>query len=89
MNHYADDATTRVVDKMAMDALETADPGELLRTVIGRRISMCGILPAYFTLTTLKKNGEFSDAIRVGYATSGDASGDRERVVGYAGYLFR
>ncbi len=89
MNHYADDETTRRIDKIATDALETTDPVELLRTVVGRRISMCGILPAYFTLTTLKKRGEFSSAIRVGYATSGDASGDRERVVGYAGYLFR
>ena len=89
MNHYADDATTRVLDKMATDALETADPNELLRTVVDHRISMCGIMPAYFTLTTLKKKGEFSEAIRVGYATSGDVAGDRERVVGYAGYLFR
>ncbi len=89
MNHYADDASTRRIDKIATDALETTDPVELLRTVLGRRISMCGILPAYLTLTTLKLRGEFSSAIRVGYATSGDASGDRERVVGYAGYLFR
>ncbi len=89
MNHYADDASTRRIDKIATDALETTDPAELLRTVVGRRISMCGILPAYFTLKTLKTRGEFSSAIRVGYATSGDASGDRERVVGYAGYLFR
>ena len=89
MNHYADDATTRRVDKMATDALETTNPDELLRTVVGHGISMCGILPAYFTLTALKRLDAFSEAIRVGYATSGDASGDRERVVGYAGYLFR
>lgn len=89
MNHYENDATTRKLDKLATDALETTNPGELLRTVVGRRISMCGILPAYLTLSTLKRRGEFSEALRVGYATSGDAGGDLERVVGYAGYLFR
>lgn len=88
MNHYADDDSTRVIDKTATDALETTDPVRLLTTVVNNRISMCGILPAYLALTTLRRRGGFSKALRVGYATSAEASEDKERVVGYAGYLF-
>ncbi len=89
MNHFADEESTQKIDALALDALETTNPDELLRVVVGRRISMCGIMPAYFVLSTLKKRGEFSEALRVGHTTSAEASGDRERVVGYAGYLFR
>jgi len=88
MNHYASDAATREIDKKATDAIETTAPDDLFDVVMREGISMCGVLPAYFALTTLKARGEFQRAIRVGYATSGDAGGDKERVVGYAGYLF-
>ena len=88
MNHYASDAATREIDKKATDAIETTDPDTLFDVVMREGISMCGVLPAYFALTALKARGEFNRAIRVGYATSGDSSGDKERVVGYAGYLF-
>jgi len=88
MNHYANDAATREIDKKATDAIETTEPDALLDVVMREGISMCGVLPAYFALTALKARGEFQRAIRVGYATSGDSSGDKERVVGYAGYLF-
>ena len=88
MNHYATDAATREIDKLATDAIETTEPDALFDTVMRNGITMCGVLPAFFALSTLKKRGEFNRAAKVGYATSGDASGDLERVVGYAGYLF-
>ena len=88
MNHYATDAATREIDKLATDAIETTEPDALFDTVMRNGITMCGVLPAFFALSALKKRGEFNRAAKVGYATSGDASGDLERVVGYAGYLF-
>jgi AmmeMemoRadiSam system radical SAM enzyme/AmmeMemoRadiSam system protein B/AmmeMemoRadiSam system protein A len=88
MNHYADDAQTRRLDRMALDAVESLDPEKLLKTVRDNRISMCGVLPAVFVLETLRQLGVLKRCESVGYATSGDASGDFGRVVGYAGMLF-
>jgi AmmeMemoRadiSam system radical SAM enzyme/AmmeMemoRadiSam system protein B/AmmeMemoRadiSam system protein A len=85
MNHFADDAQTRIVDEMALAAFETLDPARLYETVIGNRITMCGILPATIVLESLGLLGRVSGMERIGYATSGDVSGDRARVVGYAG----
>jgi len=85
MNHFADDAQTRIVDEMALAAFESLDPERLYDTVVGNRISMCGILPATIVLETLRLLGRISSIERIGYATSSDVSGDRARVVGYAG----
>ncbi len=87
MNHFSNDETTRRLDALALDALESLDPTRLWETVRREKISMCGVLPAFFVLTALGKIGKLRKAEKVGYATSGDSSGDRERVVGYAGYL--
>ncbi len=88
MNHYANDATTRALDKLATDAIETKEPGNLLDVVLKNNISMCGVLPTFLVLSTLKNLGRFEQAVKTGYTTSGERSGDRERVVGYAGYVF-
>lgn len=88
MNHFSNDETTRRLDALALDALESLDPTRLWETVRREKISMCGVLPAFFVLTALGKIGKLGKAVKIGYATSGDSSGDRERVVGYAGYLF-
>ncbi|MBQ5788716.1 MAG: AmmeMemoRadiSam system protein B [Thermoguttaceae bacterium] len=88
MNHFSNDETTRRLDALALDALESLDPTRLWETVRREKISMCGVLPAFFVLSALRKIGKLRKAVKVGYATSGDSSGDRERVVGYAGYLF-
>jgi AmmeMemoRadiSam system protein B len=45
---------------------------------------MCGFGPAVAMLTAAKKLGATSAEL-VKYATSGDISGDRNMVVGYAG----
>ena len=49
---------------------------------------MSGFGPAVAMLTAAKSLG-VSSAELVKYATSGDASGDREMVVGYAGIVVR
>ncbi len=89
MNHYASDAATREIDAKALAALESLEPRRLFDVVLRDGISMCGVLPAYFVTSTLKKLGKFNVATKIDYGTSGDAFGDRERVVGYAGYAFR
>jgi AmmeMemoRadiSam system protein B/AmmeMemoRadiSam system protein A len=45
MNHFADDAETRRVDRLALDAIATLDPARVYETVRRNRISMCGMGP--------------------------------------------
>jgi AmmeMemoRadiSam system radical SAM enzyme/AmmeMemoRadiSam system protein B/AmmeMemoRadiSam system protein A len=87
MNHFAPDAENRRLDALALDALETGDPEKLFNTVSSHHISMCGVLPAVIVLETLKLLDGFQKAERVGYATTADVTGDKSRVVGYAGML--
>jgi AmmeMemoRadiSam system protein B/AmmeMemoRadiSam system protein A len=88
MNHFATDVENRRLDEMALAALEGLDPQDVYDTVHQNHISMCGVLPAVIVMQTLKLLGKLSKAERVGYKTSGDVTGDRSRVVGYAGMLF-
>ncbi|MGQ9562923.1 MAG: AmmeMemoRadiSam system protein B [Thermogutta sp.] len=88
MNHYADETTTRQLDHLAIEALESCDPERLWTTVRDHRISMCGIIPAVFVMATLRELGRLEKCRLVGYTTSAAASGDTSRVVGYLGALF-
>jgi AmmeMemoRadiSam system protein B len=88
MNHFATDAENRRLDEVALQSLDTLDPKNVYDTVTGNRISMCGVLPAVIVLQTLQILGGLKKAERVGYATTADVTGDKSRVVGYAGMLF-
>jgi len=87
LNHYEDDATTRVKDGKAIDKILALDARGLYDTCRNESISMCGLGPTVAMLTALRELGTTQpDLVR--YATSGDASGDFSAVVGYAGMLF-
>ncbi len=88
MNHFANDAETRRLDEIALTALETLKPEEVFHKVRDNHISMCGMLPAVMVLDTLNRIEPLQKCERVGYATTADTTGDKERVVGYAGMLF-
>ncbi len=88
MNHYESDAVTRVKDGKAIERMLALDARGLYETVRQEDISMCGISPTVVMMTAVKRLGA-SSAELVKYATSGDVSGDRDRVVGYAGILVR
>ena len=88
MNHYEDDATTRVKDGKAIEKILNLDAPGLYQTVLDESISMCGFGPAITMLTAAKRLGAQSAEL-VEYATSGDVSGDRETVVGYAGIVVK
>jgi MEMO1 family protein len=84
MNHYEDDATTRVKDRKGIDKILALDPRGFYETVINESISMCGFAPAVAMLIAAKRLGASKTEL-VQYATSGDANGERDTVVGYAG----
>jgi AmmeMemoRadiSam system protein B len=87
LNHYEDDATTRVKDGKAIERLLALDARGLYDTCRNEQISMCGLGPAVAMLTALH-GLEAKQAELVRYATSGDVSGDTSAVVGYAGMTF-
>jgi len=88
MNHYEDDATTRVKDRKAIDKILALDAPRLHETVMNESISMCGFGPAVAMLTAARRLGA-QKAELVQYATSADTSADRNVVVGYAGVIIR
>jgi MEMO1 family protein len=87
LNHYEDDATTRIKDRKAIEELLALQPRGLSDTCRNHEISMCGLGPATAMLTALNALGvNHSELVK--YATSADVSGDRSSVVGYAGMIF-
>ena len=89
LNHYASNELTCRLDRMVLDAMKSLEPERLYEVVTVNRISMCGVCAAVFVLQTLKLLGRLHVAIEVGHTTSGEVSGDNDRVVGYGGMLFR
>jgi AmmeMemoRadiSam system protein B len=86
MNHYESDAVTRIKDHRAIERILTLDPRGLFDVVSQQDISMCGFGPAVAMLTAARRLGaQLAELVK--YATSGDVSGDRETVVGYAGVV--
>ncbi len=84
MNHYENDEVTRVKDRRAIDQLLALAPRGLYDVVREGDISMCGYGPAVVMLTAARKLGAHQAEL-IRYATSGDISGDKDMVVGYAG----
>jgi MEMO1 family protein len=87
MNHYEEDDLTRYKDGKAIDCMLKLDPTALYDTCRLEEISMCGLGPAVVMLTAMNCLG-VSKAELARYATSGDVSGNRDEVVGYAGMIF-
>jgi hypothetical protein len=86
LNHYEDQETSNVKDKLALDAVVNLDPDALMDRVIEKEISMCGVAPTYIVLWAANGLGA-KHAELVDYRTSGDVSGDFTRVVGYGGVV--
>jgi MEMO1 family protein len=87
LNHYEDDATTRVKDAKAVEKLLVLDARGLFDVCREEKISMCGLGPAVATITALRAMGVARSEL-VRYATSADVSGDTSSVVGYAGIVW-
>jgi MEMO1 family protein len=86
MNHYEPDDRTRVKDRKAIDRILELDPRGLHDTVHREQISMCGFGPTVAMLVAARDLGA-ARAELVKYATSADAGGPRDSVVGYAGIV--
>ena len=88
MNHYESDHITRIKDHKALAPIRALDPRGLFDVVTKEEVSMCGFGPAVAMLTAARRLGAVHAEV-IKYATSGDISGDRDLVVGYAGVIVR
>ena len=88
MNHYENEAITRAKDGQAIERILALDPRGLYDTVRGKEISMCGYAATVAMLVGLRDLGA-KEAALIRHATSGDITGEREEVVGYAGIVVR
>jgi AmmeMemoRadiSam system protein B len=84
MSHQVNQKTAKRLDFIAIDAILKLDEEALYHSVEKHRISMCGYQATTAALAAAKgRNAEKAELIL--YQTSGDATGDMDNVVGYAG----
>ncbi|MBU4264121.1 MAG: AmmeMemoRadiSam system protein B [Proteobacteria bacterium] len=86
MTHYEPRVSASRKDHLALEHIKKLDPQGLYDTVLGQRISMCGIMPTTIVLiAALELGAKHVQLIR--YTDSGETSGDTDHVVGYAGLV--
>jgi MEMO1 family protein len=88
MTHYESHDRAILKDRMAITFIENRDPYGLFETVQSEKITMCGVNPVTVMLLCSEKLGA-KEAELVKYMTSGEVSGDMEKVVGYAGMIIK
>jgi len=86
MTHYESRRSATIKDHLALARITSLDPQGLYETVIGRGITMCGIMPTTIVLTAAIALGA-DKAELAHYTDSGETSGDLDQVVGYAGLI--
>lgn len=86
LNHYEDHDTTIRKDEAVIRAVERLDEAGVREAIRREDVSMCGFAPTIAALAYAKAKGAVS-ARTVKHATSGETSGDYDRVVGYVGMI--
>ncbi|RMF86956.1 MAG: AmmeMemoRadiSam system protein B [Nitrospinota bacterium] len=86
MTHYEPHAVAAQRDQEAIDRILALDASGLYRLAAETGLSMCGYVPATIMLLACRQLGATRGQL-VRYMTSGEVSGDYNRVVGYAGVL--
>lgn len=86
MTHYESREAAAAKDSLALRQIEALNPEGLYNTVLSNRISMCGIMPVTIALIAALSLGA-TQARLVRYTDSGEASGNTDQVVGYAGFV--
>lgn len=88
LTHYEPQRTAEEKDRKAIHAMLEMDEELLYSTIQNHNISACGYGPVIALITAAKKLNA-RDAELLCYKTSGDITGDRSAVVGYAAISFK
>lgn len=86
MTHYEPQGQAEKKDKAAIEAILELNAGKLMKRVQQLNISMCGYAPVITMISAAKILGA-KTAKLIKYQTSGDVTGDKSSVVGYAGII--
>jgi AmmeMemoRadiSam system protein B len=84
MSHYISEAAARRKDFLAIERILALDARGLYEVVRQQDISMCGFQPTTAAILAAKELGATAGEL-IRYMTSGETSGDFDKVVGYAG----
>jgi hypothetical protein len=82
-SHYVPEAKAKDGDLYAIDALATLNVTEFYMRIREKGVTACGYGPISAMVLACKSLGAAAGHL-IRYATSGDVSGDRNEVVGYA-----
>jgi MEMO1 family protein len=88
MTHYENADIAAKQDKYAIDQILAMDAAGLYRAVIENDITMCGFAPMVVVLTACSDLGTTTGKL-IQYTHSGEVTGDRDQVVGYAGIVIQ
>jgi hypothetical protein len=83
LSHYHDYRTAVQMDTRIIDAIERMSIEDVERYLMSGEGEMCGGYPVLFTMRVARNLGA-TNGVLYKYANSGDVTGDRTRVVGYA-----
>lgn len=86
--HYETQELARTRDRLALNQIERLNGEELIQTVFGNDITMCGVNGTAVMLEACKHLGA-NQAEELAYYTSGDITGDMKHVVGYASVVVK
>jgi AmmeMemoRadiSam system protein B len=86
MTHYEPQTLAQKKDEEAIKAILELDENKLMDRIQRLNISMCGYAPAITMISAAKLLGA-KTAKLIKYQTSGDVTGDKSSVVGYAGII--
>ncbi len=83
LSHYHNYNTAVEIDRKTTEIIERMSVEELEACLSRRDCEMCGAYPVLYTMTIARNLGA-TNGILFKYANSGDVTGDKSRVVGYA-----
>jgi len=86
MTHYESQQSADKKDKSAIAEIVALREEGLYRVVRELDVSMCGVSPVISMMVSSKER-DAAKAELIKYETSGDTTGDYDRVVGYAGVI--
>lgn len=87
LSHYHPQKEAEKLDNLVIEAVASYDPEMLFRRLSQDSCEACGGAPIITTMLVAKRLGA-TNAKPVGYATSGNTSGDYSAVVGYLAAVF-
>ena len=85
--HYQPEEVARRIDHEAIERILALNVEGFYRSLVEERLSICGGGAITILMTIARKLG-WNDTQLLSYATSGDVTGDRRSVVGYAAVSF-